>query len=343
VRKLLVVAAVLAAAAGAGADGRSAPRDVGVLLVDGQTGARQRLTAARGSAAWSSDGRRIYVSGEARGDVRPRLPFAIFDARGPRIARRVLRTADVATGDVAVSPDGRRIAYQLPPRDPELLNTGDLAVAPLRDGRSRRLLSRTSGTPAWSPDGRRIAVVRLSASEARGDLDRQPARVVVVPLWRGRARVVAVGLAPIWLRDGRLLVWSGDDLVVVRPDGRGRRTVLRDVRAGEPSWEQSPDGGTLAVAAAGQGSPRYHLTLVDLAGGRAPRRIGDEQASDVAWAPDGGRLAIVVADRILVVDPSGPAPARELARIRRRQLDGLTWSPDGRRLAVTARVPARED
>jgi hypothetical protein len=54
-------------------------------------------------------------------------------------------------------------------------------------------------------------------------------------------------------------------------------------------------------------------------------------------------VAVVVADRILVVDPSGAAPAREFARMRRRQLDGLTWSPDGHRLAVTASVPTPED
>ena len=112
------------------------------------------------------------------------------------------------------------------------------------------------------------------------------------------------------------------------------------MRSGDDTWALSPDGTRLAVAAAGQGDPHPHLTLVDLASG-ASRRLSDEPTSDVRWSPDGTHLAVIVGERILLLDPAGTA--RELTRVPGRALAGLAWSPDGRHLAASASVPSHGD
>jgi Tol biopolymer transport system component len=107
------------------------------------------------------------------------------------------------------------------------------------------------------------------------------------------------------------------------------------VRGGE--WELSPDGRHVAVAAAGQGSPYYHVTLVDLATSSS-RRLSDETAGDITWSPNGDQLAATVADRIVLLDPSGQTAPRTLAQISKRLLSRPRWSPDGQQIAVSALV-----
>ena len=137
------------------------------------------------------------------------------------------------------------------------------------------------------------------------------------------------GRTPTWLPDGRLLFIArsrrSTDLVVARPDGRARRTVLRDVRGG--TWKVSPDGRHVAVAAAGQGVPNPHVTIVDLSGAPA-RTASDEPASAVAWSPGGDQLAATVQDRLVIIDASGRAPARSLMlmQIPGRDLGDPAWS-----------------
>src|SRR4051812_48542304 len=108
-----------------------------------------------GYPAWARDGRSLYLSGVAKLTDPPLQSFEVRDVRGRVHRQRILHTAGVAEEAVAVSPEGRRIAYLANPRDRRQVNTGDLVVAPLEGGPARRLLTRVYGTPAWSPDGRR--------------------------------------------------------------------------------------------------------------------------------------------------------------------------------------------
>jgi TolB protein len=319
------------------ASGGAAPRDAGVLLVAVSDGSRERLTALDGAATWSRDAERLFVSTEPDNALRYR--FAVF-AGERREGERIIRSPEVLGAEVTVSPRERRIAFVQAPRDAAQV-TGDLTVARL-GGASRRLIARAVGTPAGSPDGTHIAVERLSRREATGVPGKrdEPSRIAIVRAdGTGRARSAGRGASPTWLPDGRLLLLvdarRSADLVLTRPDGGGRRAVLRDVRGGD--WAVSPDGAQLAVAAAGQGSPHYHVTLVDLATGAA-RRISDERADDVAWSPGGDRLAVTVGSRIVLLDPSGQAAPRTLVRVPRRDFTRPAWSPDGARIAVTAAV-----
>jgi Tol biopolymer transport system component len=337
--RVLRMVGLVAAMIAAGAVGwsRAAAPDAGVLVVRIADGTRERLTGLEGSPRFSRDGRRVFVSGDT---VKTHAyTFAVFTG-GRRIDERAIRSPEVLGGAVAVSPQERRIAFVQGARSSRLV-TGDLTVARVDAGRAHPLLARAVGTPAWSPDGSRIAVERYSRREATGLVGKpdDPSRIAIVRSdGSGVVRSAGRGAAPAWLPDGRLLVLvetrRSADLVVTRAGG-ARRTVLRDVRGGE--WQVSPDGRHVAVAAAGQGSPHYHVTVVDLATG-TPTRLSDETADDIAWSPDGTRLAATVGYRLLLLDPSGQSAPQTLIRIPKRDLSRPAWSPDGGRIAVSAAV-----
>lgn len=131
----------------------------------------------------------------------------------------------------------------------------------------------------------------------------------------------------------------------VPPKEAPANTALRDVAF--HGAQLSPDGRWVAWAESVSGPQRHlphkgRIFLLDLAGGRAPRRItaGSGAPADeggLAWAPDGRRLTFLSDARsagqqqLYVMDVAGSG-ARALTRVRGGLLDPH-WSPDGRRLA----------
>jgi Tol biopolymer transport system component len=218
--RVLAVTAVVMAVIAAVAGSRAPRRDTGVLLIRVSDGARERLTAMEGATSWSRDGRRVFVSGDTVDSLS--YVFAVF-AGGRRVSERAVRSPAVLGGEVAVSPGEQRIAFVRAPRGSRLV-TGDLTVAQLGSGVSHRLLGRSVGTPAWSPDGKRIAVERYSRREATGVVGKRDdaSRVAIVRSdGSGPVRSAGRGEAPTWLPDGRLLLlvdtrrsraWSSRDL-----------------------------------------------------------------------------------------------------------------------------------
>jgi hypothetical protein len=129
-----------------------ADRDGRIRLVNVDTGALLWRTAPlddASSLAWSPGGRRLLVT-------TPRQ-LVLLDARGRRVASRRV-PAGVLVQDPAYAPDGSHVAVVR--RDLAAGRSEVELLDPARGLRSTVLFAGPGrfGTPAWSPDGRRLLV-----------------------------------------------------------------------------------------------------------------------------------------------------------------------------------------
>jgi Tol biopolymer transport system component len=191
-------------------------------------------------------------------------------------------------------------------------------------------------TPAWSPDGRKLAfvserdgnaeiyVMNADGSEQE-NLTRQPASDSH-PSWSPDARKLAF----VSRRDGN------SEIYVMNADGSGLRNLTRTPSADrDPAW--SPDGRAIAFVQECMprpGDPRWrcggtYLYVVN-ADGSGLRRLTTHPAHlyNPSWSADG--TSIRYGRSLVRADGSGHS---ELPR--NVPLAGA-WSPDGQRIAVVS-------
>jgi dipeptidyl aminopeptidase/acylaminoacyl peptidase len=272
--------------------------------------------------------------------ARPLLcPLLLAAAAAATAAPRPPTAAELVAlsspSDLALAPDGRRVAYALatraldPAAQPSEADTGggwkeerqlwllDLAA------RRTRVLTQGPGptsSPRWSPDGRQLAFLRKAGNKVA---------LQVLALEGGEARTIDTGALELeafrWTADGR-----GFTVLAPAPPTPAEQAA---------AWR---DGGAFAWATR---QPSHRAWRVPVEGGAPVALTGPEQhVAALEPSPDGKRLAVLTASSAdpyqvftrLTARVLSAADGAELQALERpaQLLTGLRWSPDGRRLAL---------
>jgi serine/threonine protein kinase/Tol biopolymer transport system component len=261
----------------------------------------------------------------------------------------------------AISPDGRRIAFRSE-RD-----GGGVFLMPLAGGPPRRV-SDIGYNPAWSPDGRELAV----ATEGIVDpgMRKSESEIWIVDVASGLKRPLVSsagsrgarddGVQPSWSPHGwRIAYWgvpAGSArriLWTVAADGGSPAKLLDDGYSNwNPVW--SPDGDWLYFGSDRSGSLNLWRLPIDEGTGAArgdPRPVTTPAMASGFWSlsRDGGKLVYAANESKSNVErfPFDPETLRatgpETAVTRgSRLVRSCAVSPDGSRVAFHAALP-RED
>jgi TolB protein len=215
------------------------------------------------------------------------------------------------------------------------------------DGSGRHVVARpiadNEGDPAWTRDGRKLALfgsfsdtVRLyvfspmtRTLHAVGGVDPRAEE----PTWSPDAKHIAVRKA--WGSVASINAEATIEIVSLATNKWTSVTKPRRHRVDvDPAW--SPDGRTIAFARKRDGgTPTIYLAHPD---GTALRRL--TRGRSPSWSPDGRRLAFALGGSVYEIRTDG--------RGRKRILGGLhsplvRWSPDGRKLLYTSGSEFRGD
>ena len=244
-----------------------------------------------------------------------------------------------------ISPDGTRVVYtSVGPSDVGESQIFEVSI----DGGAPRLVSTdcpgplgecSEMNPAYSPDGRRIAFVRVGPAEAAviGIRDLETGEVTLLEATRTPDQLTGqdgILSQPTWSPDGDRLSYSQwfysrhgsgaqAHVYVIADDGTGLVDLSLDVAANDPDW--SPDGSTLVFATvssrllSGIHTVPSAIYVVDPDGSdlRAIVEASDDEPGGFApsWTPDGSR--ILYWDRSdetwVLLDPSTGAGERLFA------------------------------
>jgi TolB protein len=256
----------------------------------------------------------------------------------------------IAEPTLAASPSPRpALAINVATLPGKLLFVGDANLTIWEKGATRKLTSdRISRQPTWSPDGTRIAHVKLDVNSsevwvtaadgtAARQLTRNESRNLSENVWAFR---------PAWWPDGSKLLFLADatsnDLMVweVGVDGRNLRqfVIARDFDGGLDRPNVTADGKTLIVMSYRGGLGKSHIWAVTLPNGPW-KRLSEhpDGAYDPAISPDGRRIAYVGRAQgshdIWVMNLDGGGPQRVTHHGAAR---GPCWSPDGQYIAYAA-------
>ena len=217
----------------------------------------------------------------------------------------------IVGSEPAFSPDGRLIAFDQtggPAGEPRwgiwvMSNTG---TNPHQVTRQSQSVAGNDTDPFWSPDGQQIGFVRdrdILVMDADGS--GTPRNLT--------STFFNAAQDPEWSPDGDLVVFSdGGDIFVVAADGSSAPQLVQTPIANDryPSW--SPDGNFIAYAT------NTEIRRVNPDGSNnIALASGLREAWDVAWSPDGSRIAFIndfgnpqVQEELYVMNANGSGVGR---------------------------------
>jgi TolB protein len=254
-------------------------------------------------------------------------------------AKRALTQKRFVRVDVAPawSLDGSQIAFETHRRDYK-----SVVYAVNANGTGQRRIG-LGGSPSWLPDGRVMAsrCDRVCVMNADGTDRRRMALNGRSPVWSPDGRKIAL----VRGRNDSFgaAFWA---LYVMNADGTGVRRVTDYGGPVEPgAW--SPDGRRFAFELGTVFDAEYYGDAeiwIASADGTSVRQLTDNDDFDLdpIWSPDGRQIAFVrgspgashVEDEIYVMDADG----RNQRRLTCDSVPGHSpaWSPDGRKLAFVS-------
>ena len=283
------------------------------------------LTARPAALLGATNAKLAFTQGSEQGDCGPCPTPALYvkaDGSGKR------KLASHVGGDPFWSPGGRTIAFIG-------RRTGNAEVYVVNaEGSGLRRLTRTPGSDSgftWSPDGRKIAFLRLrpqGASSSHWDV------YVMNPDGSGERRLsrnAAYTRNLAWSPDGRKVAflsrrWRDDNsrLYVVNADGSGLRSLtLAPDRESVFTW--FPDG---RIAFSRDRNSELYVMNADGSGLRRLKHF-PESNSAFSWSPDGRKVAFERDGSIYVMNADGRGQQRLALG------GGPLWSPDGKKIAYS--------
>jgi Tol biopolymer transport system component/serine/threonine protein kinase len=243
----------------------------------------------------------------------------------------------------AVSPDGRQLAWA---------DSAGILVRPIAGGAARRVVSGFElHSPAWSPDGKRLAYVAGNQSYVNIIGNTSPSSIWTVRL-DGGAPVRAtetqhLNVSPVWYADGKSLLYVSGvggirDIwqLRLRDDGRPIGDPVRLTTGAEPySISLSGDGNRLAYSVLRQRANIWTAPISATAttpySAMQPVTRENQRVEGVSLSPDGKWLAYD-ANRHGNADIFRmPATGGDAVQLTSDPADDFepAWSPDGKRLA----------